>query len=133
MTNILRISEAASLGLHAMMILAANNDEIVSLQFITEKLEVSANHLSKVMQRLVKAGLISSLKGKNGGFKLKQDPEEITLMDVYEAIDGKFTPSGCLLGRNRCEPHQCIMGDLVSSINNQVKEYFSNKKLKDFV
>ena len=134
MTNILKISEAASLGLHAMIILAKTPDELVSVKYISDTLEVSANHLSKVMQRLVKSDLVRSIKGNGGGFKLAQKPDDVTLLDIYEAIDGKFKPSGCLLERqNACEPQKCILGGLVKSLNTQVEEHFKTTKLSSFI
>ncbi len=133
MTNILKISEAASLALHAMIILAKRRDELISVKFIADEFDVSANHLSKVMQRLVKSDLVHSIKGNRGGFKLAHNPEHITFLEIYEAIDGKFRPSGCLLSRKPCESTKCIMGDLIKSVNTQVEEYFKNKKLSEFI
>jgi len=133
MTNILKISEAASLALHAMIILSKNREEPVSVKFIADELRVSANHLSKVMQRLVKTDLVRSVKGNRGGFKLAHNPEDITFLEIYEAIDGKFRPSGCLLSRKPCDSGKCIMGDLIKSLNEQVEHYFSEKKLSEFV
>ncbi len=133
MNSVLKISEAASLALHSMIILARQQDEPVSVKYMAEELGVSANHLSKVMQRLVKTGLVISIKGNRGGFKLAANAEEVFFLDIYEAIDGKFNPSGCLLSSNACEPDKCILGDLVRSVNNQVKEHFRNTKLSSFI
>ena len=60
--NILKISEAAAIALHAMVVLAKNPDKLVSVKDISATLDISSNHLSKVMQRLNKAGLINSIK-----------------------------------------------------------------------
>lgn len=129
--SILKISEAASMALHAMITLAQKKDELVSVKEISSKLNVSANHLSKVMQRLTKAGFIESVKGFNGGFKLSVKPEDITFLEIYETFDGKLKDSSCLLS-NYCGP-DCIFGDLISSINKQVKEKFKNTKLSNFI
>lgn len=131
MGNVLKISDAASLGLHAMAIMAKKPNDLVSVKEISESIDVSANHLSKVMQRLVKADLVISIKGFRGGFQLAKRPEEITFLDIYEAIDGRFKPSGCLLNKANCQ-HQCIMGDFLQSINTQVEDFFSTKRLIDF-
>ena len=80
--SILKISEAATIGLHATIELAKNSDKLTSVKEIASKLDVSANHLSKVMQRLTKAGLVESIKGFNGGFRLSQNPEEITFLEI---------------------------------------------------
>lgn len=132
MGNILRISEAASIALHAMLILAAKQLTFYSVKEIAARLNVSENHLSKVLQRLVKAGLVVSVKGNKGGFKIAKDPQYLFLLDVYEAIDGKFQPSTCLLNRTPCE-NNCIMGDLMASINDQVKQFFTKTNLLEFI
>jgi len=132
MSSILKISEAASIALHAMIILAKQQDKLVSVKDIANQLDISGNHLSKVLQRLVKAGLVLSIKGNKGGFKLAKNPETINFLEIYEAIDGKFTHSTCLLNKQAC-PQDCIMGDLICSINNQVEEFFQKTKLMEFI
>lgn len=133
MTNsILKISEAASLALHSMIILAQNQNRLTSVKEISTKLDVSANHLSKVMQRLNKAGLIDSIKGYNGGFKIIVTPEEISFLEIYELFDGKIKDSRCLLSAKDCGDN-CIFGDLVTSISKQVKDKFKITKLSDFI
>ncbi len=134
MSNILKISEASSIALHAMIFIAGNENKLVSVKDISGKLDVSANHLSKVLQRLVKAELVVSIKGYGGGFKLAKPADSINFLEIYEAIDGKFKPSPCLLNRpNSCENSCCIMGDLLKSINTQVEDYFNKTKLTDFI
>lgn len=132
MASILKISEAASLAIHAMIELAKSNDKLVSVKEISTKLEISANHLSKVMQRLNKAGLIDSIKGFNGGFKLAVKPEDVTFLEIYEIFDGKIKDCSCLLVDERCGD-KCVFGDLISSVNNQVRERFEKTKLSDFI
>lgn len=130
--SILKISEATSLALHAMMILTKNQKKLVSVKEIATELDVSANHLSKVMQRLNKAGFIDSIKGFNGGFKLSVDPEKVTFLEIYELFEGKLKNSNCLLNNRECGD-KCMFGDLISSVNNQVKERFEKTKLSDFL
>ncbi len=130
--SLLKISEAASIALHAMIELAKSQDKLVSVKEISKKLDISANHLSKVMQRLTKAGFIESIKGYNGGFKLVIEAKDISFLEIYELFDGKIKDSYCLLSHNGCKEN-CIFGDLISSINRQVKEKFIKTKLSDFV
>lgn len=129
--SLLKISEAASMALHAMIMLAKNQEKLLSLKVIAKALNVSPNHLSKVMQRLNKAGFIKSIKGFNGGFKLAATPEKVSFLEIYEAFDGKLKCGNCLL-TNNCEK-DCIFGDLISSINKQVKDKFKQTKLSDFI
>ena len=133
MSSVLRISEASSIALHAMIMLAKNNNRLVSVKDIAAEYNISANHLSKVLQRLVKTNLVVSVKGAKGGFRLAKNPEDISFLEIYEAIDGKINMSECLLGSVGCKNSICIMGNLIVSVNNQVKLYFEKKKLSDFL
>lgn len=129
--SIIKISDAAAIALHSMIILAQHRDKLLSVKTIASNLEISANHLSKVMQRLNKAGYIESIKGYNGGFKLTSDPENITFLEIVELFDGKFKSGSCLLTKKKCQG-QCILGDLITSVNSQVQEKFRNTKISDF-
>ena len=130
--TILKISDAASIALHAMIELAQNQNKLISVKEISTKLDVSANHLSKVLQRLNKAGFIESIKGFHGGFRLSVDVQNLTFLEIYELFDGKLKNTNCLLSHNECKGN-CIFGDLVASINHQVKEQFEKTKLSDFI
>nr|WP_319219266.1 Rrf2 family transcriptional regulator [uncultured Trichococcus sp.] len=55
---------------------------------LSKRLSVSDSYLKKVMRSLVVSGLIDSEAGKDGGFRLKRTPEEITMLHIYEAIEG---------------------------------------------
>lgn len=130
--SFLKISDAASIALHAMMTLA-QKDELLSVKDMATRLDVSANHLSKVLQRLTKSGFIESTKGSNGGFRLCTRPDQVTFLEIYESIDGKLKTSDCLLSRDKCKKGDCMFGDLISSINCQVRDKFKNTKLSDFI
>lgn len=132
MAGIIKISEAASIALHAMIELAKKKDKLLSVKEIAVKLDVSANHLSKVMQRLNKAGFIDSIKGFNGGFRLARKAADVDFLQIYELFDGKLKDTNCILAKHECGD-KCIFGDLVTSITEQVKDKFKKTKLSDFV
>ncbi len=132
MASVLKISDAATLALHALAIMAKKEDELTSVKEIADDLDVSYNHLSKVLQRLVKAGLVKSIKGCGGGFKLAKKAQDIAFLEVYEAIDGKFTPSNCLLNKEKCL-HTCIMGGFISSMNKQVEDFLRQRNITEFL
>lgn len=130
--SILKISDAASIALHALVVLAKKKDKLISVKEIATSLDVSANHLSKIMQRLTKAGYVESIKGFNGGFKLTVEPEKITFLEVYELFDGKLRDADCLLSHKRCKDG-CVLGELVYSINKQVRQKFEDVRISDFL
>ena len=129
LSSVLKVSDAASLGLHAMVYLAAGSRNGMSTRQIASELQVSEAHLSKVLQRLGKVGLVASTRGPKGGFTLGKKAEEITLLEVYEAIDGPLVPQRCLLGTRICGGERCIMGDLLETVDSEVKEYLATTRL----
>ena len=133
MSNIIKISEAASMAIHAMVFLASESGRIVPSREIAGTLRSSEAHLSKVMQRLAKAGLVSSMRGPKGGFVLKRSAREISLLEVYEAIEGRLEETKCLLGQPICHGGRCIFGDLFKQVDQQTRKYLSRNMLSDLV
>ena len=129
-SSLLKISEAASLALHTMAILACNPGQTISTREIAGQLKVSEAHLAKVLQRLGRAGLVKSQRGPGGGFVLGREPGEISLLDIYEVTEGPLPGRNCLLNRPACNG-QCILGGLLSQVEDQVKTYFSQTRLSD--
>jgi Rrf2 family protein len=117
--------------LHAMALLAANGRPANTTTEISTRLRASEAHLSKVLQRLAKAGLVASTRGPKGGYSLAKGPGEISLLDVYEAMDGPLAARECLLGEPICAGSQCIFGDLLGSVNAQVRQHLARTTLGD--
>jgi len=130
MDNVLKISEAASLALHAMAFLSTHRDRRSSTHEIATRLHASEAHLSKVLQRLAKAGLVQSARGPKGGFGLADHWQDIRLLDVYEAIEGRLVPAKCLLGTPICGG-KCIFGGLVEKLNREVRDRLAGTRLSD--
>lgn len=130
MSSILNFTEAVSLALHSMYYLARNPDKVVANREIASFLGGSQAHLFKVLRQLTRIGLIASVRGPSGGFMLKKAPKDITLLNIYEAIEGPLTTTSCLLKTPVCA-QTCILGDLITSINDQVLTYFSQTRLSD--
>jgi Rrf2 family protein len=133
MSGVLKISDAASIAIHAMVYLASLKDgRLASTKEIANTYGVSEAHLSKVIQRLAHSGLVKTFRGPNGGISLAKSPDKITLLNVYESIEGSLSSSACLLGTKKCGGAGCILGDLLQSLNKQVKTRLSGTKLSDF-
>ena len=88
MAKIFSLSEAGSIAIHGMVLIARSEDQ-VSVNDISEKTGSSRHHVAKVMQRLVKEDFLHSLRGPSGGFKLKKPADSISLLEIYESIKVK--------------------------------------------
>ena len=131
MSTALRISEAVSLAFHTMGLLGAAAGKPLTSGQIAEALGASQAHLSKVLQRLRRSGLVTSERGPGGGFELARPADEITLLKVHEAVEGPLSLSDCLLGLAQCPAGQCIFGELLASVNTQFADYLEKTRVTD--
>lgn len=129
----LKLSEAASLALHTMVYLSNSDGEKYSTREIAERLNVSEAHLSKVLQRLARQGLVRSIRGPKGGFALNGRHEDISLREIYEAIEGPMEKKHCFHDTELCRSQDCIFGGLVTDLSSQVVDYMTETRLLDLV
>ena len=129
MSSPFRMSEAATLALHAAAVLASGPRRPVAVWRIAKALHASHGHLSKVLQRLAKAGLVTSTRGPAGGFALGRPAGRITLLEVYEAIEGPLGAPDCLFGRAVCAGRDCICGDLLLDVHSRTRRRLAGTRL----
>lgn len=128
MSEVIAVSEAASLAFHGMALLASGGR--MSAKEMAEAVKVSEAHLAKVFQRLAREGLVSSTRGPGGGFELARPAEEISLYDVYVAVEGAPSKGDCLLRRESCPFGSCIMGSTLRDIKREFVDYLKSATLR---
>jgi Rrf2 family protein len=132
MARIVHLTEAASLAIHS-MVLIAKSDIHINVNVLAQEIGASRNHLAKVLQLLVKQNYLKSVRGPSGGFVLSVDPSQITLLNIYEAIEGKIELAECPLDRRICPYDKCLMGGMIKDVTNQFKDYFGQQTLAKFL
>lgn len=129
-------SKKCEYGMQAVLYLAAQEKgTLVSAEDISKVLKIPREFVSKILQNLKESGLISSSKGKSGGFGLAKDPSRIKLIDVVAAIDGLDMFDSCVLGFPECSPtHPCPVHDTWGSLRTQTYDMLTSEtidKLKE--
>ncbi len=132
MAKLVQMSEAASLAIHS-MVLIANSETHVNVNTLAERMGSSRNHLAKVLQQLVKYNFLKSVRGPSGGFLLNKPTTDITILDIYEAIEGKIDVNECPLDKQVCPFNKCLMGGLIKHVTIQFREYFQSQTLEKFL
>lgn len=100
----MQLTRAADYSVRVMIHLASlPRGTRANLNDLAAKVDVPAVFLSKVLQRLVKAGLVASQRGKQGGFQLACDPAAVTLFDLLEALDSVPSLNACVTGAEGCD------------------------------
>ena len=103
------------------MIDAVSRDETIPKSF-----------LAKIFQDLAKAGLLRSQRGAGGGFILARSPDQITVLEVIEAIDGRIALQRCLGDEPECDrKEECALCFLFNQAQDRLKEVFARTSLAD--
>ncbi len=131
MAKIFNMSEATQIAIHAIVLLARNPEAPLTTKQISEGISSSENHLSKVMQRLVKSEFVGSTRGPSGGFYLQTNSDCITLYDIYETIEGKLTSNKCPFDKKQCFFAKCVFDNKIHEISNDFVEYLKNTKISE--
>ncbi|MEV8093468.1 Rrf2 family transcriptional regulator [Kitasatospora sp. NPDC085879] len=106
----MKLSGGVEWALHCCVVLTAAGDPVPAARLAALH-DVSPSYLAKQMQALSRAGLVHSIQGKTGGYVLTRKPEEVSLLDVVQAVDGASPAFVCTEIRQRgplgTPPEQC--------------------------
>ena len=132
MANLFSLSEAASIALHGIILIAKEKGGLNVIK-IAERTDTSKHHVAKVMQRLVKAGYLTSQRGPSGGFLMKKDPASITFLNIYEIIEGPIEVSECPMEKQICPFDKCIMNNVTRKMTLEFKDFLSKQTIDNYL
>ena len=97
-------SKSCQYALQAVIAIALKeeNGKPVGVKQIAGPQEIPGQFLSKILQQLVRAKILDSTKGPNGGFSFRKSPDEITLFDIVKEVDGLDLFDECVMGLKEC-------------------------------
>lgn len=130
------LSQTAEYALRAMAWMAASpHKEPIRAQDMSKESGIPAHYLSKILRRMVLAGLLESRKGHGGGFELARPPEQILFKDILAAVDAypsPGTPEHCAFGWGNCDPaHPCPLHIPWSRLHDSFHEWASTTTLAE--
>lgn len=131
MAKIFTLSEASSIAIHSMVLILTSKDRI-NANHIAEQVGASRHHVSKVLQRLVKEGLLTSNRGPLGGFAIKKKPSEITFYDIYKSIEGNIEDKIDEIEEHIILADKCIFCGFEKRITAEFKEYLTSTTLQSY-
>ena len=119
--------------LRALTYLSSQNQrELFSVHEIAKSEDLPTPYLAKLLQRLAQRGILTSVKGPKGGFGLARRPEDITLMEVVEAVDGTEEFTRCAVGLAECsDTSPCPLHDTWKPLKTSITDYMSEQTLAD--
>lgn len=127
----MKFSRGTNYALHTMLHLArsSSTNKPVGVQQLAEQQHVSPTYLSKILTKLVKEGMISSISGVKGGYSLPYNWESISFLDIIQAIEGKASLFDCHFGHGP----GCPIEQVMVSAEQKMEEELRNTTIADLV
>lgn len=131
----LELSSEGRYALRALIYLArdAGPGKLVTADRISTEAAVPRRLLARVMAKLARAGLLETSEGRGGGSRLARPPDEVTLRDAIEAVEGPFEITHCIMQQRPCgEGRPCVLHDAWVEGQNVILEHLGTRTLADF-
>jgi Rrf2 family protein len=127
----LKLTKKADYGLMAMKHMAERGHGIAcSAKEVAETYSIPQEAMAKILQRLVKAGLLHSQHGMNGGYTLARDPGQISAFEVIRAIDGPLFITSCVTVRGECDQSdRCTIREPLRRVNESIEQVLRRIKI----
>jgi len=122
--QMLKLTKKADYALMAMKHLAEHAPKgACSAKDVAESYGIPPEALAKILQRLVKAGLLHSQHGTNGGYTLARDAHRISAFEVIQAIDGPLFITSCITVRGECgQSGRCTIREPLRKVNESIEQ-----------
>lgn len=126
-------STTTEYALRSMVLLAMRRRAPQTAQQISTETKVPIDYLFKVLQSLSRAGLVQAQRGKNGGFSLVNDPADISIYDVVQAVEPIKRIAKCPLGLKAHGVRLCSLHRKLDDALRHIEEAFSSTSLADLI
>jgi Rrf2 family protein len=131
----MEMSKASVTAVHGLVYIAnLKGNRPVDVKEISQKLGIPTGYLAKLFQRLSRSQLVISRRGPQGGYSLATDPQNISFMDVIEAIEGPVITGRCDLGPGtQCKYfYRCKIRDRVDTLRQKTRALYKEITLDMF-
>lgn len=130
----MRLTTKGRFAVTAMLDLAMSEAEKpITLAGISERQSISLSYLEQLFSRLRRSGLVKSVRGPGGGYRIAKPLTEISVSEIISAVDELIDATQCGGQENCHEERRCMTHDLWSSLNVKILDYLSGVSLADLV
>ncbi len=128
----MRLSMAAELAVRGILVLADSYGQgPIPLDEICERRNLPKQYLTKIFAMLARANLVDPVRGKGGGHALTRPPDEITLLEVVEAVEGPLAVNLCQHTPPKCDVLGCPVRPVWAEIQESIRGVLASKRLSD--
>ena len=125
------IKRETDYAFQALVFLAKNEMPSYTVEYVAKQLELPKTHLRKIFQILSSNGILSSTKGRNGGFSLNIEATEISMAKIIKIFQGDIDLTNCVVEKKVCKNTQnCFIREKLKNISKKLEEELSKITLK---
>ena len=128
----MKLKRKGEYGILGVTYIAQQEKDIVYTREVAESWELPESFLAKIFQRLSKNGILNSYKGVRGGFSLAKSPEEITLKEILDIVQGPTTIGWCEVDNEKCNRFKnCSLSKVLDKVRDNMKNILENTTIAD--
>jgi len=129
---VLKLTKKADYGLIALRHLATAAGATSSTKEIADTYRLPVPLLAKVLQKLTRSGILRSVTGTNGGYRLARDPRRISALEVVRAIDGPVILTHCFTEHGVCDQSEnCTVREPLRRVHEAILDLLNNFTITD--
>ena len=131
----MKFSTRTRYGLRFLIRLAANpTEDLLQLGELAREEGISPGYLEQIVRALKPLGILRSVRGAAGGYALACAPDQVTLEQIFEHLEGEIAPVSCLTGHRPCPREaQCSTRDFWQALDNHMRNFLRGMTLQDLV
>lgn len=129
----MKLSTRSRYGVRALLELAIDFDKgPLQIKTIATRENISNKYLEQLISTLKAAGLVVSVRGPKGGYKLARAPQDIELSEVFQVLEGPITMFDCLVDKNYCTRcGDCLTKKIWLRMQNAISDVLKSITLAD--
>ncbi|MEJ2684052.1 MAG: Rrf2 family transcriptional regulator [Candidatus Sulfobium sp.] len=130
----MQITRETDYAIRCVLYLAGKRGSVTMVDEISREKSIPKSFLAKILQKLSKSGIVRSYRGVRGGFELARDPEEVSLLDVMEAVQGPVAMNACALDESVCSlSSSCSVHPVWVEVREEVEKLLRKKNFSSFM
>lgn len=130
----MNLTNTSQYAIRILSFMAIQKSETISAKYLIDNLKISDKYLRGLMTKLTKSGLVESIQGRDGGYKISKPLNKLFLVEIIEAVEEIDKYIGCVLGFEECtNENPCAVHFKWKDINRDTKTFLSTTTLNDIV
>lgn len=130
----MNLTNTSQYAIRILSFMAIQKSDMVSAKYLIDNLNISDKYLRGLMTKLKKSGLVESIQGREGGYRISKPLNKLFLVEIIEAVEDIDKYIGCVLGFEECtNENPCAVHFKWKGINEDTKTFLSSTTLYDIV